>query len=175
MIRRTLLLGVCALAACAPTAPPPTLPSANPGSVLNDPIRTALQDAGTFFRRPQAGQPARAARAIADIEFLAGAVSSDPRWQVSGGAAQVQLNLARDEGRRALGIPASAPAQEVIDGLLAAANAIEANDQPGLARALPRAIFTAGPAQTVRRLAQPPRMPSAGSALVTLAAGPVRR
>ncbi|WP_198371832.1 hypothetical protein [Roseomonas rosulenta] len=175
MIRRTILLGALAVAACGPTTPPPTLPgTAGAGTVTTDPITVARQNAGAFFRQPQPNQPAAAARAIADIEYLTGAVPADPRWQTASGQAMNQLTLARNQGRQALGIPASAPAQGVIDGLMRAADALDANDRAAAAQALPRSIFTAGPEQTIRRLAQPPRIPTAGAALAALAAGPSR-
>ena len=176
MFRRSVLLAVLAAAACAPQPPPPTLPGGAPeGAVTTDRITSARQDAAAFFRAPQAGQPARAARAIADIEFLAGAVPADPRWQTASANAMTQLVQARNQARNALGIPATAQAQAVIDGLMAAATALDANDRAAVARALPRAVFTAGPDQTVRRLGQPPRIPSASAALAALAAGPSGR
>lgn len=175
MIRRTILMGALALAACTPAAPPPVLPPTETGGLnVRDPITVAAQSAGTFFRRPQPNQPAAAARAIADIEYLAGALATDDRWMGSGSLAQLELNQARDQGRSALGIPRTAPAQGVIDGLMAAATALDANDRAAVGRALPRDIFTAGPDQTVRRLSQPPRMPSASAALGAVAAGPGR-
>jgi hypothetical protein len=174
MIRRTIILGALALAACGPTAPPPTIPvSAAPGERIIDPIVRAGNNATAFFRRPQPNQPAAAARAIADIEYLAGAVPADARWQTS--SATVQLTQARNQGRQALGIPSSAPAQGVIDGLTRAADALDANDRAAAAQALPRSIFTAGPDETVRRLAQPPRIPTAGAALAALGRGPSPR
>ena len=86
--------------------------------------------------------------------------------------AQNQLIQARNQARQALGIPRTAPAQGVIDGLTAAADALDANNRAAAAQALPRGIFPAGPEQTIRRLATPPRVPSAGAALASLAAGP---
>jgi hypothetical protein len=175
MIRRTILLGTLAIAACGPVTPPPTIPvSAAPGERVIDPIVRAGNNATAFFRRPQPNQPAAAARAIADIEFLAGAVPADPRWQTAG-SAQIQLTQARNQARQALGIPRTAPAQGVIDGLTRAADALDANDRAAAAQALPAAIFTAGPEQTLRRLAQPPRIPSASAALGAVAAGPSPR
>lgn len=171
MDRRKLVLGVLAVAACSPTTPPPTMPAAAPGSVTADPIRSAMLEAAGYFRRPQPNQPAATARAIADIEFLAETVPRDPRWQASPAQALTQLQQARSEGRRALGIPASAPPQSVIDGLQAAATALDANDRAALAPALPRSIFSAGPDATVQRLSAPPRIPSAGAALASLGGG----
>ncbi|MBR0678985.1 hypothetical protein GXW74_00660 [Roseomonas eburnea] len=173
MLRRFVLAAVLAAAACAPAQPPPTMPSAAmPTAVTTDPITQARQGAASFFRAPQAGQPAQAARAIANMEYLAEAVPADPVWQTARSSSLVGLAQAKNEGRRALGIPASAPSQAVIDGLLAAATALEANDRAGVARALPSNVFTAGPDQTVRRLSQPPRIPSASGALAALSLGP---
>lgn len=172
MMRRAMLLVLLTAAACAPETPAPTMQGAAPeGGVTADPISAARQHAAEFFRAPQAGQPAKAARAIADLEFLAGAVPADPRWQTAGAGALTQLTQARNEARRALAIPANAPAQAVIDGLMAAATALDANDRAGVTRALPRSVFTAGPDQTVGRLSQPPRIRSASGALAGLAVG----
>jgi hypothetical protein len=173
MIRRTVILGALAVAACGPVTPPPTIPAADaPGSRVIDPIVRAGQNAQGFFDRPQPGQPAAAARAIADLEFLAGAVPADPRWQTSSSMAQVQLLQARNQARAALGVPRSAASQAVIDALTAAADALDANDRAAAGRSLPGTLFTAGPDQTLRRLAQPPRVPSASAALAALSAGP---
>jgi hypothetical protein len=171
MIPRTILLAAFALAACAPAAPPPTIPvSAAPGERVIDPIQRAANNATAFFRRPQPNQPAAAARAIADIEYLASAVPASPRFQ-SAGTAPVQLLQARSQGRQALGIPADAPVQGVIDGLTRAADALESGNQAAAAQALPASIFTIGPDQAIRRLAQPPRIRSASAALSSLALG----
>jgi hypothetical protein len=175
MIRRTVIIGLLAASACAPSQPPATMPGAGPGSVTVDPIRRALQDAGSYFRRPEPNKPAEAARAIANLEFLATNVPSDPRWQSSPATALTQLVQARNEARSALDISSSAPPQAVINGLLATATALDANDRAAVARALPRDIFRAGPEGTVQRLSRPPMIRSAGAALAGLAgasAGP---
>jgi hypothetical protein len=175
MIRRTILLGTLAIAACGPVTPPPTIPiSAAPGERVIDPIVRAGNNATAFFRRPQPNQPAAAARAIADIEFLAAALPADQRWQTAG-SAQIQMIQARNQARQALGIPRTAPSQGVIDGLTRAADALDANDRAAAAQALPRAVFTTGPDDTLRRLAQPPRIPSASAALAAVSAGPSPR
>jgi len=168
MNRRLMLVGVLAVTACTTGEAPPTMPGPTPDAVSSDPVRRAGQEAASFFRRPEANKPAAAARAIADIEFLAARVPTDPRWRTSSATALSQLAQARNEGRAALDIPTSAPAQGVIDGLLAAAAALDANDQAGVARALPRTVFRAGPQATVQRLSQPPRIRSAGPALASL-------
>ncbi len=173
MLRRSVLLAALAAGACTSSEPPPTLPASAGGpSVTTDPITAARLRATEFFRSPQAGQPAAAARAIADIEFLAAAVPNDPVWQTARSSALLGLAQSRNEARRALGIPGQANSQAVIDGLTAAATALDGSDRAGVGRALPRNVFTAGPEQTVRRLSAPPRVPSAGTALGALSLGP---
>ena len=160
------------LAACTetgtPTASMPT-PGAPGTSVTSDPIRDAAFDANDFFARPQAGQPARAARAIADIEYLAEVMPSDPRYQTSGARGLTELQIARREARSALGIPRNAASADVVRGLRDASAALQANNRPAAEAALPRNVFTLGPAQTIQRLSQPPRVPSARGALTGLA------
>lgn len=179
MIRRTaLLLTLLATAACTPPGPPPTLPGMSDAMVGRDPIVTVGQSVVGFFRNPQANQPAEAARAIAELEWLADTLPNNPRWQTASGTGLNELAQARWEARHALGIPSSAPAQAVINGLSAASTAIEANNQTALAAALPRNIFTLGPAGTVQKLSQPPSVPSVMQAAWSLAnggSGPRRR
>ncbi|NMJ41579.1 hypothetical protein GWK16_10030 [Roseomonas sp. JC162] len=181
MTRRLLpagLIAVLAVAACGPVEPPATLPqglSLQSGLVTRDPVIVIGQDVGEFFRAPQPGQPAAAARAIAELEWLAATIPTNPRWQTANATALTALAQARFEARRALGIPQSAPAQPVINGLAGAAFAIADNDRAELTRALPRALFTLGPEGTVAALAAPPAVPSAMLAMAGLAPGPQPR
>lgn len=63
-------------------------------------------------------------------------------------------------------------AQAVINGLAAAARAIDANNAAALSAALPRRVFPLGPQQTVARLSQPPSLPDVMQAYWALARGP---
>lgn len=159
------------LAACAesgaPTAPMPT-PAAT--GVTSDPVRSAIINANDFFSRPQAGQPARAGRAIADIEYLAEVMPNDPRYRTAGARGLTELQVARREARSALGVAPGAPSADVVRGLRDASAALETGNRAGAEAALPRNVFTLGPAQTIQRLGQPPRVPSASGALLGLAA-----
>lgn len=166
------------LAACGPLEPPVTLPpglSLQPGLVTRDPVVVIAQDVAEFFSAPQPGQPAAAARAIAELEWLAATVPGDPRWQTANATALTALTQARFEARRALGIPQRAPAQPVINGLAGAAFAIADANPAELARALPPSLFTLGPEGTVASLSAPPAVPSAMLALAGLAPGPQPR
>lgn len=167
------VLAAFALTACAgqpatPVSPPAT--GGQAGLTLADEFVTAGQDIAAFYRRPQPGQPAAAARAIAEIEWLAAALPMSPRWSNVGGSGMTQLQLARNEARAALGIPLRAPAQPIINGLSAAAAALAANDTAAVARALPRNVFPLGPEETVRRLSAPPPNRNIMSALAALSA-----
>jgi hypothetical protein len=174
-MRLGLLLILPLLAACAGVEPAPrppaqaTLPaSIAPNAPGRDPIVVVGQSAGGFFRTNPPNQPAAAARAFAELEWLATAVPNSQQWQSLGGQGLQQLALARNQARDALGIPQTAPAQAVIDGLAAASVALAANDRAALDRALPAEIFTAGPAGTVQRLSVPPRVPNALAAADSL-------
>lgn len=166
------VIAVLALTACAgEPAVPVSLPGGSqPGAVGTDEFVTAGQDIAAFYRRPQPGQPAAAARAIAEIEWLAAALPMSPRWSTLSGNGMSQLQLARNEARTALGIPQRAPAQPIINGLTAAATALTANDSAAVARALPPSTFPLGPEETVRRLAAPPQNRNIMAALAALSA-----
>ena len=168
------MLSALLLAACAPPSPPPTLPtSLTPQAGLRSTSITVGDNALAFFANPRAGQPASAARAFADLEWLADTLPTNPMW-ISGANtdAILQLQQARNEARQALGISARASNQAVVSGLAAVAGALTRNDQAAVSRALPRNVFTLGPQATVERLAQPPSVQLAQPALDQVAQGP---
>lgn len=139
-------------------------------SVTEDPIRSAIIGASAFFTHPRANQPAAAAIAIADIEYLADAMPANPRYQAAPAASLTSLQLARQEGRTALGITRNAPNGRVVAGLRDAAVALNAGDRAATEAVLPQDIFTLGPDQTISRLSQPPRLRNAVQAFAGLAA-----
>lgn len=174
MTRPSALLLLLAMAACA-EAPAPTLPAGTaPGGPAGaTPVRVGA-DMAAFFRDPQPNRPAEAARAMAELEWLAASLPSNPRYALASSVGLNGLQQARWDGRRTLGIPQRASSQAVISGLSAAAQAIDANDQAALTRALPRETFPAGPQETVRRLSAPLRVPGAVSAYISVANDPVQ-
>ncbi|GGI97788.1 hypothetical protein [Neoroseomonas lacus] len=177
MIRRSaILLTLLATAAC--TQPErTTLPEGlgPQGAVSRDPSVAVGQEIVDFFRTPQPNQPAAAARAIAELEWLADTLPSNPRYQTASATGLNELAQARSEARTALGIPRAASNQAVINGLAGAARAIEAGNQQALAAALPRNVFTLGPQATVQRLSQPPSVPSVMHAYWALSGGAMQR
>jgi hypothetical protein len=168
-----LLLAVAALSACTP--PPPstaTLPRelGAPGGG-GDPTLDVLQRLNGYFLRPPPGDPAAAALAFAQLEWLAVTLPSNPMFLGGAAAGAGQAVVARNQARAALGIAAGAQPQAVIDGLAGAAEALPRNDRAAVAAALPPAIFTLGAEATVGRLAEPPRVPAARAALAAIGSG----
>ncbi|HEV7457410.1 MAG TPA: hypothetical protein VGN96_11615 [Roseococcus sp.] len=167
--RRALILMLpLAFAACAAVTPPETatLPS-NYLLGAGDPTRGAVFAASGTFARPGQlqGQPALAARTLANMEYITVALPQDQLMTLRlDGMTELQLLAARREWRAALGVAEGAPAQGVIDGLLAASAALSANapDRAGAALATP--AFTAGPAATLARLASLPPLPQTARA-----------
>lgn len=160
-----------ALAACGGDIgyrPPAESASLPPDAVqgAGDPVNAALTRVSVAFSQPARlrGQPADAARAIANMEFLAADLPNDGRYTGFMPTLYPQLAAARTEWRAALGIAPQAPAQVVINGLFAAARAQESGLDP--AAALAPAVFTRGGAATVQTLANLPPLPQTNVAAV---------
>lgn len=167
--RRALILMLpLALAACAGGPPPETatLPS-NYLLGAGDPTRGAVFSASGTFARPAQlqGQPAAAARALANMEYITVALPQDPLMTTRlDGITELQLLAARREWRAALGVAEGAPAQGVIDGLVGASQALAAGDRGQAGAALGSPVFTAGPDATLGRLAALPPLPQTARA-----------
>jgi hypothetical protein len=159
-----LLLGACAM--------PPPAPSARlPYDALvgaGDPVRSAVASTSFAFSHQGqlAGQPADAARALAQMEYLAVELPNNPRFVGGPANLQTQMLQAREEWREALGIPPGLPPQPVIDSLYAAARALRAGQPEAAAAALPTAIFPQGGQVTLTRLAALPGLPRTNTAAV---------
>jgi hypothetical protein len=170
------MLPLFALGACAqPGGPSPTLPAGlTPAASVTDPAVTVGNDVQAFFSRPRPNEPAAAARAIAELEWLAVTMPSNPSFMGDVGNWAGQLMQGRNEARNAIGVPLNAPGQPVINGLASAARALEAGDSAAVARALPPAVFPLGPTQTVARLSAPPQAPTVLVAFNTIMNQPIR-
>lgn len=165
-----VLAGGCELAAevrRVPPAPPP------PGLVLietPDPLRAALDEAAAAFAdrgQDLAGQPARAAQALAQLEYVAATLPADQRYAAVAANYGRDLALARDEGRDALGVMVAAPAPAVTRALLAAAAALRAGNAAGAAAALPAPMFRPGGAESVARLGELGPLPQVAVTMTT--------
>jgi len=137
MIRRAVLMLALTIASCGPSGPPPSLPQSLGGSdamVGRDPIVVVGQEVVAFYRNPQPNQPAAAARAIAELEWLADTLPNNPRWMTASDVGINSLIESRWTARRALGIPQNAPAQAVINGRTHVNGAHEAEVSGALAK-----------------------------------------
>ncbi|MCO6417708.1 hypothetical protein JYK14_16285 [Siccirubricoccus sp. KC 17139] len=169
-----LAAALLSLGACGVLPPPPPsaqLPyDATVGA--GDPIRAAAATTSYSFSHQEtlAGQPAAAARALAQMEFLAADLPTNPRFPNMPPELPSQLAEARAEWRQALGVPRDLPPQPVIDSLYAAARALNAGQPAANAAAtLPANVFTQGGEATLTRLAALPPLPQTGVAATTSA------
>lgn len=156
-MRRGLLPLLALLGACAD-------PAAQHVAGFGDPVRGAalsapwwLGDTGRL-----AGQPAQAARAAVQLEVIAHAFETDPRYRhdVSGSALH-SVRLGRTELRRAIGIAADAPPDVVIPRLRAAAAALDVGAGAEAEAALAAPTFEAA---SLTRLGQLPPLPRVAEA-----------
>jgi hypothetical protein len=107
------------------------------------------------------GDPGGAAMAAAQLEFLARSYRENPIWAPGTSIGTLTaLAAGRRDMRAWLGIGEGAPALAVETQLRAASVALR-EGHPGLAEAaLSGPDFTLGAAETLRRLADPPRIPA---------------
>ncbi|MFL1461904.1 hypothetical protein ACI6QG_06855 [Roseococcus sp. DSY-14] len=116
--RPLLLLPLAALMGCE-ALPPAESARLPPNGVegAGDPTRAAVARSSFFFARQPPTDDLRAvARAIADMEFLAASLPTDPRYS-GDPLLPVRLRQARQEWRLALGVPMEVPAQAMVDRL----------------------------------------------------------
>ncbi|MFC7477020.1 hypothetical protein ACFQS7_21820 [Dankookia sp. GCM10030260] len=158
-----------ALGACGPQ--PAQVTASLPADAIvgaGDPLRSAAANTSVAFGSPRllAGRPADAARAVAQMEYLAVQIPNNPRFLGLSPTTGSQLVAARREWRGALGIPAEQPPQAVIDSLYAAARALQAGQRDAAAAALPASVFPQGGQTALLRLASLPSLPLTNDAAV---------
>lgn len=158
------LAAALALAACAPT-PPPSTAQLPPGAFggNDDNGIMAINLAAWAFSDPARthGNPIDAVRAVLAIEYLAGQLSSSPRWNYMSQLTKLEMLQARQEVRGVLGIAPDAPSQAVANALLA----LSANPTPAVAEEVLRPpVFTLPPAETLARIENLPYLPEANLA-----------
>jgi hypothetical protein len=120
---------------------------------------TAFADSARTY-----GQPAAAARAAAAVEYLAGALNTQPRWAGLDGQVKADMLAARAAVRASIGVASDAPSQSVLDALVAAGSALADDDTPAAERALRGPAFTLPPDQVLQRLQDLPYLRSANVA-----------
>src|SRR5690242_16767345 len=126
--RTSLLLVLLVPAGCAyVTAPPDTarLPPNAFGTYADGDVG-AINQAAWAFADPirTRNNPADAARAAAAVDYLAGELNSNPRWQFMSVLTKMEILQARAEVRHALGIAPASPSQEVVNRLLYVGNVL---------------------------------------------------
>ena len=167
-LRALIVLAGLLVAGCASIAPPPDTARLPPNAygLFADNDVGAINLAQWAFADPARppNDPADAARAAAAVDYLAGELSSSPRWTAMSPITKGQMLQAREEVRQALGIAPGAPSQLVVDGLLGAANAVVAGDRTLALAALRTPAFTWPPEQTLARLSDMPFLPMANVA-----------
>lgn len=163
MSRALALLAMLPLVACVPAAGPTASLPFDAVQGAGDPTRSAIFSTAYAFNNPGGlADPAVAARAAANLEWLATNIPQDPRYSyaptLNGQLAQAQAEL-----RAALLVSSSAPSQAVVDGLYGAARALRFNDRAAAIQALPVTAFPDG-RTTLLRLAAMPPLPLAAAA-----------
>jgi hypothetical protein len=136
-----------------------------------DPTRSAILNAAYAFgsRASLDGRPAEAARAVAQLEYLASEIPGGARWRGFDPTVGLALQGARQEARAALGIAPEAPTQAVVDALFATSRALGAGDGAAAQRLLAPPALPNGP-RTLQRLSSLPPLPAANRATSRAAA-----
>lgn len=142
-------------------------PAANHLGGFGDPVRGAALNAPRLLGDTSAlaGRPAQAALAAVQLEVIADAFRTNPRYmhEVSG-TARATVETGRAELRRAIGIAPDAPPDQVIGSLRDAAAALDGGSIARAEAALTGPAFPAGGAATLARLGRLPFLPRVSEA-----------
>jgi hypothetical protein len=171
-IRFGVILGCLLLAACAAATPPPDtarLPQGTFGLADNDVGAANLASSAFASARRIRDNPVDAARAAAAVDYLAGQLSSSPRWLSISPLIKQQMLQARTDVRKVLGIAPDASSQAVVNALLQFADAWQAGTQSSAIQALEAPVFTMPPTQTRQLLSNMPSMSSVNTATMNAA------
>lgn len=168
-MRRRALLPLVLLAGCAAeglaTPDPARLPRDSIDGAGDPTSAAVIRTAFAFANQSSLnGRPGDAARAIADMEYLAASLPSNPRFQQRDPLLPVRLAQARTEWRQALGIAPGQPAQPLIDRLYAVWRAMNAGDTAAAAAALPPTLIPPGGQAVLAKLAALPPLPQTAQA-----------
>lgn len=165
-MRPLLLLCCLVLGACAELRTPPPgsrVPAALAAGSVDPVPRIAGESASAFADagRSMLGDPARMARAAAQLEVLAVELARDPRWAALPAGVSLEMRAARTELRAALGTRAGADPDAVARALAAAHVALARGDRAAAAASLDGALFDPGGVVVLARLANPGPLPQA--------------
>ncbi len=167
-MRRVGLVGVfaaaLALAACAAQGPVDTA-APPPALGLTDPPDAISYTAWAFALPSRThGYPGAAARAVAALDYEAGALNTDPVYKYLSPIVNLEILRARQQARRVLGIAPTATSQQVVNALTTVYAALANGDRAAAFQALSSPIFTLGPEQTMVLLNDLPYIPAANTA-----------
>ena len=172
IIRLGVMLPCAVIAACAIQPPPDTasVPFGAFGTLDND-VAAANQASWAFAAPARTlNNPVDAARAAAAIDYLAGELSSNPRWIMMSPLTRQEMLRARADVRQVLGIAPDAPSQFVVETLLQFAWLWQSGNWPAAMQTLASQIFTLPPQQTLQVLNNLPYVQSANIASTDAAA-----
>ena len=154
-----LALSACAVPAPVDTAIPP------PALGLTDPPNAIAYTSWAFAIPSRThGYPGAAARAVAALDYEAGALNTDPVYKYLSPIVNVEILRARRQTRRVLGIAPTATSQQVVNPLTTVYVALANGDPAAAFQALSSPIFTLGPEQTMVLLNDLPYIPAANTA-----------
>jgi hypothetical protein len=119
------------------------------------------------------GLPAQGALAVAEIDFLAGELSTNPQWVELSPFAKLRMLQARTDVRRMMGIAPDATSQAVVDAMLATQAALDDGDRQRALTTLSAPIFTQGPEQTLALLGSLPYVETANIGTALTAQSPL--
>lgn len=172
LMRPIAALACLTLATCSAITPPPDTAQPLPGAfgLLDNDVGAANLASWAFASPARTrNDPVDGARASAAIDFLAGELSSNPRWVTLSPLTKQEMLRARVDVRRALGIRSDAPSQVVVTALLRFAAGWQLGDPATAMQALAVPVFTAPPQQTLQILTNMPPIQSANVASIDAA------
>jgi hypothetical protein len=110
------------------------------------------------------GNPLEALKAVIAVEWLADELEANPRWITLSPLAKWDMQRARADVRRTLGIKADTPSSSVLAALLKTTRALQSGVAPGAVEALRTQPFTLPAGQTFDILTNLPYVASANIA-----------
>ncbi len=157
--------GALTLAGCAQPGFGPTDAATMPRTAAGAPELTqdqAIGLAGWALGDPAntAGNPERAARALAAEDWLAGQTTLYGNFDGYAPGGEPSWARLREQARAAIGVAPNAPSQQVVDRLLAAADALAAGNTGAAKAQLASPVFTLGADGTLAALAHLPSLPA---------------
>ncbi len=158
-----VVMACLGVAACGYQPPLPDTAIAPPGAFGSngDEDVAAVNLASWAFSssRNTRNHPIEAARSVAAVDYLAGELTSNPRWVGLSPFVQMEMLQARAQVRSTMGIAPAARSQLVVNSLSRyAASLAENEDRTEAAQYLTNPAFTLGPQLTEAKLENLPFM-----------------